>query len=264
MTATLSAVIVARNEAEMIEGCLRRLGFADEVIVAVDDRTTDGTAELAAANGAAVHHLHFESFAQMKNAALDLARGDWVLIVDADERVTTPLATEIRASLSGPHVAYHVPIENWFYGSRIRHNRWREAPIRLIHRGAARYTGMVHETLEFPGGGSVGTLRNGLAHFSHRSILENLAKTHHYADLQARDMLAAGHPRVTWRTMVRAVAGELGQRLVLRRGFRDGTPGIIEGLYQPFSTMCTYARLWELQQQPSIRERYEAADRSLP
>ncbi len=261
---TLSAVVVARDEAEMIAACLRRLHFADEVIVAVDDRSVDATADLARGAGAAVHTVHFENFAQIKNAAIDLARGDWVLIVDADERVTAPLAAEIREALCGPHVAYHIPIENWFYGSRIRHNRWREAPIRLIRSGSARYTGLVHETLEFPAGGSIGSLRHGLAHFSHRSILENLAKTQRYADLQARDMLAAGHPRVTWRTLLRVVGGELSQRLLIRRGFQDGTPGVIEGLYQPFATMCIYARLWELQQKPSIAERYAEADRSLP
>ncbi len=202
--------------------------------------------------------------AGVKNAAIDLAGGDWVLVVDADERVSTPLATEIRNVLQGDHSAYRIPIENWFYGGRVRHGGGREQPIRLVKAGVTRYIGDIHEVLDLPTEASVGVLRNGLTHFSHRSIGDNLAKTRHYAELQAREMLAAGHPPVTWRTLMRIVSGQVGRRLLYGRAFRDGVPGLIEAVYQPFSMFCVYAHLWELQQSGSVLERYEQIDRSLP
>lgn len=261
----LSAVVVARDEAELLPGCLRRLGFVDEVVVAVDDRTIDASAEIAAEHGARVVPFHFESFARAKQHAVDAAKGQWVLVVDADERVTEALADEIRGVVSGrtPHTAYRIPIRNFFFGGRIDHPRWREAPVRLFRRRGATYVGDIHETLEFASTPSVGDLTAPIAHFSHRSIRDNLAKTRSWADLQAQEMLAQGHPRITAWRLVRLVASELVKGLVMKRQYRDGTAGVIEALYQPFSTFCVHVRLWELQQQPSIEERYRRLDEQL-
>lgn len=263
---SLSAVVVCRDESAVIDGCLARLGFADEIVVDVDDRTADDTAERARRFTSLVELLHFETFSQAKNHAIARAEGDWVLIVDADERVTTPLAEEITATIRDPRAdAYRIRIENYFYGSRIRHGGFRERPIRLFRRDAARYEGDIHETLRFTAAAPrIDTLHNGLAHFSHRSVLHNLAKTAKYADIQAVEMLRAGHPPVRLRTFARVIGRELWRHTVVGRGYRDGMPGVIEALYQPFSMFTVYARLWELQQQPSIEERYRTLDATLP
>jgi glycosyltransferase involved in cell wall biosynthesis len=262
----LSVVVVARDEAEMIGGCLARLGFADEVLVVVDDRTLDETADRAAALRATVHHLPFTDFSQFKNAALDRAGGDWVMIVDADERVSARLADEVRGVLDGPSAAYRVRIENWFFAGRMRDSGWRERPIRLFRRDQARYRGEIHETLVFHDTPPppIRLLQNGLAHFSHRSIGHNLAKTQVYADIQAREMLASGHPPVTARTFARVLAKGIWRHTVAGRGFRDGMPGIIECIYQPFSIFTVYVRLWELQQEPSLEQRYHQLEDELP
>ena len=263
---SLSAVVVCRDEAAVIDGCLARLGFADEIVVDVDDRTGDDTAERARRATPNVDLVRFETFAQAKNHAIDRAEGDWVLVVDADERVTTPLAREISATIgSGAADAYRIRIENYFYGSRVRHGGFRERPIRLFRRGAARYEGDIHETLRFTAADPrIATLENRLAHFSHRSVLHNLAKTSAYADIQAAEMLRAGHPPVRLRTFARVIGKELWRHTVVGRGYRDGMPGVIEALYQPFSMFTVYARLWELQQSPSIEERYRTLDATLP
>ncbi|MBV9256374.1 MAG: glycosyltransferase [Actinobacteria bacterium] len=263
MTHTVSALVVARDEADMIDGCLDRLGFADEVVVVVDDRTTDDTAERARRHGASVSTEHFESFASLKNAGIERCRSEWVLVVDADERVTAQLAAEVRLALAGSAVAYRIPIQNYFFGGRIRFGGWRERPVRLFRREGIRYEGDIHETLRLPAAAPVADLDGGLAHFSHRSIAHNLAKTSAYADIQAAEMLRQGHPPVTARTLFRVVLGEVWRRLLRGRGFRDGMPGVIESLYQPFSMMVVYVRLWELQQQPDLAERYRQLDRTV-
>jgi (heptosyl)LPS beta-1,4-glucosyltransferase len=261
MNPTLSAVVIARDEASMIERCLERLTFADETIVVVDDRTVDDTAERARLAGATVTTASFESFAELRNEAINLAGMDWILIVDADERVSADLAVEIRSAMGGEGGMYRVPIENWFYGARIRHSGYREKPIRLFRREGARFVGDIHEALATSKHETVGNLRAPLVHLSHRSVLHNLAKTSTYADVQARQMLNAGFPPITAWSLVRTAVTTLIRHLLLGRGFRDGVPGIIESFYQAFSIFCVHVRLWELQQTPSIEERYEALER---
>ncbi|MHB1487048.1 MAG: glycosyltransferase family 2 protein [Acidimicrobiales bacterium] len=255
----LTAVIVAKDEASMIDGCLDRLGFADEIVVVVDQRTTDDTAFRANARGARVVFHEFSGFADLKNRGLDEATTHWVLIVDADERVTGALAAEIAAAISADSTpaGYRIPIANVFFGQRMHHGGWTgEEPVRLVRRGTARFQGQLHETLVFGDRELPGTLTSPLVHFSHRSILDSLAKTMAWADVQANELLARGHPPVTGRTLAKVATRELLWRLVRRSGWKDGTPGIIEALYQPLSLVAVYARLWELQQRPSLPELY--------
>lgn len=253
----LSAVVVARDEAAMLPGCLRRLRFADEVIVVVDRRSTDATHEVAERCGAHVWVEPFEDFSQLKNAALARASGDWTLVVDADERVTLRLQEEVMAALDGPYDAYSVPRDNYFFGQKMWWGGWPERTVRLFRRGTAVYEGAIHEQLRFTvATPRVARLDGALAHFTHRGIGHNLAKTANFGDVQARELLAAGHPPVQVRTFFRVIARELWARLVRGRGYRDGMPGIVEAIYQPFSLFTVYVRLWELQQQPSLHQRY--------
>lgn len=253
----LSAVVVARDEADMIPGCLSRLSFADEVIVVVDDRSRDRTQDVAEGYGARVSLERFESFSQLKNSALAKALGDWALVVDADERVTLPLRDEIIAALDRPYDAYSLARDNYFFGRRMRWGGWPERMVRLFRRGTARYEGDIHERLRFSiGTPRVGQLENSLAHFSHRCIGHNLVKTAEFGDIQARELLAAAHPPVHLTTFTRVMARELWYRLVRGRAYRDGMPGMVEAIYQPFSLFTVYVRLWELQQQPSLDQRY--------
>lgn len=247
----------------MIGRCLERLAFADEVVVMVDDRTTDDTAAVARTTGATVIEAPFTTFADQRNRAIAACTGDWILFVDADERVSSLLAAEVRAAVDGGGSGHRVRIENWFYGSRIRDSGYREQPIRLIRREFAAFSGDIHERLSLPGGEAAPVLEHPLVHLSHRSVLDNLGKTATYADVQAREMLASGHRKVTSLSLLRTGAVTLVRHLVIGRGFRDGAPGVVESLYQAFSIVCVHIRLWELQRSPTIPERYEALERSI-
>lgn len=254
----LSVVVIARDEAAMLPGCLRRLTFADEVIVVIDDRTSDGSGEIAERAGATVIRHRFTGFADMKNAGLDRARGQWVLFVDADERVSRELASEIRGAIGQDHDdAFRVPIANFFYGRRMAFGGWQERPVRLVRSGRASFVGDIHEVIQLQGAGArIADLHHPLAHFSHRSVLDNLHKTAVFGDVQARELAASNAAPVTARRLFGTVLKELVHRLILRQGWRDGIPGVIEALYQPLSLFTVQARLWELQQDPSIEQRY--------
>ncbi|MHB8220908.1 MAG: glycosyltransferase family 2 protein [Acidimicrobiales bacterium] len=275
VTPTLSVVLKVRDEEAMLPGCLRRLAFADEVVAAVDDRTTDRSVEILTDAGVRVAMVPFESadragesggdsgFARLANAAMALATGDWLFLLDADERVSRALAAEISSAITGPFDGLRVPIANYFHGRHMDYGAWQEHPLRLWRRGAARYAGALHERPVFSvDNPRLGDLVSPLSHFSHRSVLDNLEKSTNYVEVQARAQHASGAPPVTPWQLYRTLIREVGFRLVLRRGWRDGVVGVYEALYWPFSHMCAQARLWELQQVPPIDEQYRELEDS--
>jgi glycosyltransferase involved in cell wall biosynthesis len=262
---TVSAVLAAKDEEEMLEGCLRTLGFCDEIVVVVDEDTTDGTEEIARRYTENVFRAPFGDFSQIRNAGIERSTGAWILHVDADERITPELAGEIRAAVDrdGPEVAFRGPTVNFFWGRRMEHGGWGNMmQTRVMRREYARYSGGVHEDIEVPAD-RVGTLRGERWHFSHRSIEEGLVKTVRYGRLEAQDRFASGAPRVGIRHMLRAMALEFGRRMVRRTGWRDGKPGFIEAVFQPFARFSAEVMLWELQNAEEIRRRYEELEREV-
>ena len=262
---TLSAVLAVRDEEEMLEGALRTLAFCDEIVVVVDDRTNDGTAEIARRHTDHVLVRPFTDFATARNAGIATAKGDWILHIDADERITPALADEIRAALDagGDALAYRFPTINFFWGRRMEYGGWaRMNQARLVRRDHATYAGRVHEDTSVPLD-RIADLKGERWHFSHRSIEENLIKAIRYGRLEARDLYDKGAPRVTLLSFIRVMALEFGRRMVRRTGFRDGMPGIIEALFQPFALFCARVMLWELQQGDAIRRRYEELEREV-
>jgi glycosyltransferase involved in cell wall biosynthesis len=246
----------------MIAPCLELLGFCDEIVVVVDSRTTDGTEAIARRYTEHVFRRDFDNFSGQKNAAIDACTGDWVLIVDADERVPPELADEIGATIRAdpPYEAFDIETLNVFMGSFMRHGGWQEHHTRLIRRGAVRYRNDLHEEFEVRPG-RLGRLEHGMWHFSHRSIRDNLLKTANYNAIEARAKVAAGARPVRPRTLFWVIFKEFVNRFVYRRGYRDGMVGVIESLYQPFSKFALHVELWEQQQKPSIPEQYAELER---
>jgi (heptosyl)LPS beta-1,4-glucosyltransferase len=262
MTATVSAVLAVRDEDDMIDGALRLLGFCDEIVVVIDDRTVDRTEEIARRYTDRVHVLPFAGFGPFKNAGVERASGDWIVFCDADERVTPQLAREFMTALQPgtDRLAFRTPTVNFFWGRRMNHGGWREQHIKIVKRDHALHGGDVHEKLSVPAD-RVGWLDGERWHFSHRSIEENLRKTIHYGRLDAAARQAAGAKPVRLRALLRAMAREFAWRMVRRTGWRDGMPGTIEGIYQPFSVFCAEVMLWELQQHDNVERRYEELER---
>lgn len=262
---TLSAVLAARDEEDMIEAALRSLRFCDEIVVVVDDRSTDRTEEIARRYSDKVLVERFTDFAQIRNAGIRAASGSWILHVDADERITPALAREIREALAAdPDVlAFRSPTINFFWGRRMEHGGWGTMmQYRLVRREHAELDGRVHERTGVPPD-RIGTLSGERWHFSHRSIEEDLVKAIRYGRLEARDRFDAGARRVTPWTLLRVMTLEFGRRMVRRTAFRDGMPGVIEAVFQPFALFCARVMLWELQQGDAVRRRYEALERDL-
>lgn len=264
-TIGLTAVIIVRDDADMLAGALRGLTFVDEVVVLVDDRTKDASFAEATRLGTRVIMAPFENFSQFKNLAISHAKSPWVLVIDADERIPHALALEILAQLKrGDADALILPCTNYFFGRRMCHGGWQlDDHIRLFRVDAGHYAGDIHETLVLSPGTVIKRLTTPMAHFSHRSITHNLKKTMQYADVQAAELAANGAPQVRPWHLARVVLREFVHRFLRERGYRDGMPGIIECLYQPFSLFCVHVRLWEMQLTPDLDTRYRRLENEI-
>jgi len=245
--AGLTAVVTAYNEAGNIGDCLESLRFADEVIV-VDSFSADGTPDLARQRGARVLQHEYLSPAAQKNWATPHSSGEWVLAVDADERVTPELAAEIgRALASRAHDGYEIKRRSFFLGHEIRHSGWQnDWVLRLFRKDRGRYLErQIHEqvTLE----GTVGRLRAPLLHYSYRTLDDYWRKLRRYAEWNAAEVRRRGG-RVSPAFMMLHPPLRFLKAYLLQGGFLDGAPGLLVCLLTAVYAAAKDARIWEMQQ----------------
>src|SRR5262252_4686053 len=188
----LSVAIITRNAASQLESCLASVAFAEEIVV-VDSGSTDGTTELAARHGARVIKKEWLGFGPQKQFAVETARHDWVLCLDADERLTDELRGSIVAELRAPRgFVYAMPRRNRFLGRWLRHGEgYPDWSVRLFHRAHARWSDdAVHEKVVTSV--AVLRLRGDLLHDSAETLEKYLDKQNRYTSLQAQTLRAAG------------------------------------------------------------------------
>jgi len=247
----VSAILITRNEQHNLADCLAGLSWCDEVIV-VDSGSTDGTVELARSLGARVQvRTDWQGYGPQKNRALDLARFDWVLSVDADERVGAELAAEIRQAIARPDApdAFSIPRLSSYCGQFMRHGGWYpDRVVRLFRRGTARFSDdIVHESVQTSG--PVGQLRHDLLHISYRSLDDVLDKMNRYSSAGAAKLAARGRRGGLALALWRSNWAFL-RTYVLRGGFLDGRLGFVLACSIAQETWYRYLKLWLLQQQP--------------
>jgi glycosyltransferase involved in cell wall biosynthesis len=258
---TLSVIVITKNEAHNIEACLKSVAFADEWIV-VDAGSTDGTRELAASLGAHVERVDdWPGFGPQKNRALALARGTWVLSVDADERVSEVLAAQVRAVVSGTCggetgaatagtlpdsnqqlAGYELSRLSSFCGQWMRHGDWYpDRVLRLFRRNAGRFTDdQVHERVLVDG--PVGRLDGELLHDTMPDLDDALDKMNRYTSGRARDRLRAGRHGGLVRALTHGGWAFL-RSYLLKRGFLDGRLGFVLALYIAEGTYYRYLKM---------------------
>lgn len=221
----LSAVIIAKNEADRIEAAIRSVAFCDEVLV-LDSGSADGTAELAEALGARVLRTDWPGFVAQKARGAAAARHDWVLSIDADERVPEALAAEISVALRGPPAAagFRLKRLSWWLGAPVRRGTWwPDARVRLFDRRVARWAGEdPHDRVRCEG--AVIDLQAPLHHHPYRDLGEHLQTIERYAALAAASARARGRRGGPLDVALRPLA-HLFKALVLKRGALDGPRG---------------------------------------
>ena len=242
----LSAVIITKNAATQIGACLASLAFADEVLV-VDSGSTDGTAEIARAAGARVLQAEWLGFGRQKQFAVTHAAHDWVLCLDADERVSDALRASIVSELSAPRAtAYDMARCNRFMGHWLRHGEgYPDWSLRLFDRRHARWSDdPVHEKVL--ANARPARLSGDLLHDSAETLDRYLDKQNRYTTLQAEAMRAAGKHA----SLVRLVLSPLARFIkfyVIRLGFLDGQAGLVHIAIGCINSFNKYAKLLALQ-----------------
>jgi len=243
----LSVTIITHNEAADIGAALRSVAWADEVVV-VDSHSTDDTAAIARRHTDRVVVREWPGYVDQKNFAASIASHDWILSLDADERVTPELAGEIAAVLAGalPHRGYRIPRVTWHFGRWIRSTDWYpDYQLRLYDRRAAQWTGRyVHEAVSVAG--SVGRLRHDLQHFAYRDIGDHLETMDRYTTLAARQMFESGRRAGLLQLAGHAPLAFL-RNYIARGGCRDGAAGLIISAMNAHYVFLKFAKLWELQ-----------------
>ena len=245
---TLSVIIITKNEEQNMRGCLESVSWADEIIV-VDSGSTDGTVGICKDFGTKVFVTDWPGFGPQKNRALDLATGDWVLSLDADERVPAELRSEIQSIIANPgvHVAFRIPRSSSYCGRVMRHSGWwPDYVTRLFLRGRARFSNdLVHEQLRVEG--SVGKLKQFLMHEAVRDLEQALNKINAYTSAGAENLFRSGRRASIATAMFRASWAFL-RTYVLRAGFLDGREGFMLALNAAMYTFYRYVKLrylWE-------------------
>lgn len=259
----ISAVILTKNSENIIADCIESVSFCNEVLI-IDDNSTDRTVDLAKRLGARVEHLEGGTlsvverddsfmveidFSAMRNFGLKKSKNKWILYIDADERVTPELKESIQnaANQRKPEFkAYKIRRKNFYLGN----HEWPyiESLERFFERSVLKgWYGELHETPKVDG--QLGQLKGFLHHYTHTDLTSMVNKTVTWSAVEADLRLKSNHPHMTWWRFPRVMITAFLNSYIRQKGYKAGTAGLIESIYQSFSIFITYARLWELQQQ---------------
>ena len=242
--ASLSVIVITKNEAHNIEVCLQSVLFAQHIVV-LDSGSTDDTVEKSRKLGAEVSEsLDWQGFGAQKNRALALAHGDWVLSIDADERVTPELQAEIQKVIENPaHEVYDFPRMSSYCGQYILHSGWYPDRVtRLFRRGVAVFSSeLVHERVVT--NKSVGRLVSPLLHESFQNFESVLDKVNRYSSAGAQVLLEKGRTGSLGKAVTHGFWAFF-RTYVLRCGFLDGRMGLVLAISNAEGTYYRYLKLW--------------------
>lgn len=257
----LSVIIITKNEEDWIENCLKSVEFADQIVV-VDCGSKDKTLEICRKYNTEIFYHDWESFSEQKNFALSKTTGDWILFIDADERISQELKKEIK-NLDFKYSAYAFPRKNVLLGKKMNFGGWwPDYVTRLAKKEKIiSWEGDLHEELKV--NGTIEKTTGCLYHFSHRGVTWMLEKSIRYTEMEADLRFKTNHPPVVWWRFLRVMFTEFWYRFVIKSGWRDGTVGWVEVIYQTFNMFIIYVRLWELQKRKSMETIYKDLDREI-
>jgi glycosyltransferase involved in cell wall biosynthesis len=248
---TLSVILITRNEEANLADCLASLEGIAQQIVVVDTNSVDSTLEIAKNYGAVISQpADWPGFGPQKNRALDLATGEWVLSLDADERLTPALRSEILTAIHhSAHVdCFAIPRLSWYCGRFIRHSGWSPDYVdRLFKRGTARFSDdLVHERL-IPAG-QVAKLENPMLHFSFMNFSQVLQKIDRYSTASAEQAFMKGRRSNPLKAILHGLWAFI-RTYFIRAGFLDGYQGLALALSNAEGSYYRYIKIWLLQNQ---------------
>ncbi len=234
----LTVIIPSYNEEAYLEDALFSVAFADEIIV-IDSFSEDKTPEISKKYATKFLQRKFDNFSNQKNFALKEATGNWVLFVDADERVTHSLEAEIKQTIQNPkHGGYKINFPHFYMNRFLYHHS--DDVLRLVKREGAYFSGSVHEKLQCKG--SIGKLKNKMLHFTYKGLESYISKKENYAWFQAERQFEKGK-KATWFHLFFKPSYRFFRSFILKGGFRDGVPGLTVAAVNAYGVFERYVKL---------------------
>lgn len=251
----ISIIIIAGNEEKMIADCLNSCLWADEIIL-VAANSKDQTKFISKKVAPSIKIIetndeYNKNFSKWRNLGFNESSFDWVLYIDADERISPSLRQEILKIISSKknkNTHYAIPRANFFLGKRVKFGgSYPDYVKRLFNKKFfCGYKGVLHEEPIIKGG--FGYLKSDLIHYTHRDLNSMLNKTLAWTDMEAEALFKSNHPEVVWWRFIRMMLTKFWERLIIQQMWKDGTVGFISVIFESFDTFIIYAKLWELQQ----------------
>lgn len=244
----LSVVILTKNEQKNISECLSSVSFANEVLI-IDDNSTDKTIEFARKYGIKVYNRNLNNdFSAQRNFGLEKASGEWVLFIDADERVSKELKDEMLNAIRVANTkvkGFYFKRTDTFLGRQLQYGEAGEVKLlRLARHGAGKWVRRVHERWVIKG--RVGTLKSPLLHFPHPSLREFIDDINKYSTIHAEENIAQGR-RSSLIKIIFWPFAHFFKNFIINRGFQDGMHGFIVGLIMSFHSFLSWSKEWQLQ-----------------
>jgi len=240
----ISAIIITNNEEKRIADCLKSLEWVDEIVV-VDSFSEDNTENICRQFNCNFLQRAFDSFDKQKNFALDKATGQWILSIDADERISKELAKEINETINQQTdiSGFIIPRRNYLFGKRIKYTWGEDALLRLFLRQAGRFCSSIHEKVEVTG--KIGYLKNPILHYNSKDIREYVEKNNLYTTLEAQRKFANGEKFNLIKALLSPVRIFL-FRFFKLKGYKDGIAGFILSALLAFFSAEIHFKLWEI------------------
>ena len=238
---SIGILVITYNEEEMLTDCLDSVTWADEIVI-VDSDSKDKTREIAKEYTDKVYIREFDNFSNQRNFGLAKLESDWILVLDADERVTSELQAEIEEKIaSGNHDLYQIPRKNFFLGKWIKHAGWYpDYTDRLFKNDQSiRYAGDVHESPTFTG--KKGRMDQPMIHYTYQDIASYMEKVNHYTTLSARE--SSKDPSLFY-VFIRSFF-EFFNFLLFKKAFLLGKEGLVLTAISTVSKFLKYIKIWE-------------------
>jgi len=254
----LSIIVLGGNEEQMIIDCLKSCNWASEIIL-VAANSTDNTINLAKKTISNIKIFktfdeYNKNFSKWRNIGFKHSTKDWILYIDADERISQSLKNEIiKIIKNNKFTHFAIPRANFYLGKRVKYGgSYPDFVKRLFKRNNFNgYKGFLHE--EPVVSGNIGYVKSDLIHFTHRDLHSMLQKTLVWSDMEAQALFKSDHPPVVWWRIIRMMLTKIWERLIKQKMWKDGTVGWISVIFESFNTFLIYARLWEIQQRQKAK-----------
>lgn len=244
----ISAIVINKNEETFLEDCLESLKWADEIIFS-DGGSTDNSLAIAKAHKAKIFKQTGNNFAEWRTEVIKMTKGEWILYLDADERISPLLRKEIEETIKKTvtKTVYAIPRRNLLLGKELCWGGWYPDYVKRLFykKNLKEWMGNVHEEPVFHG--EMGKLENPMIHLQPEKIEPAFQKSIKWTAIEADLLFKVNHPKIVWWRVLRMGVTTLFERLIKKQGYRDGIEGWIESIFQSFHTMIVYIRLWEMQ-----------------